>query len=373
MEASIMLEGFKASMEFHGLVYKTLIADGDSSAFFNIKYAYNTPELNNIIVEKVECKNHALRRMNVNLAALQKQKNIPSFQKKHLKNRASSIGKYVAYAIEHNRLLQPATSSSTLQKDILNSLTHCFGLHTDCSEYLCSNMTLIVPETLKRASSLIHNPKPVKGNIVPILKNTTVWNLMVPVIKRIADLSDSLMHGATTNIAESFQSQVAKFIRGKRVNYSGRGGFNRRVACATMAFRNGPAYYTTQYRLKFGMSPSSVWKKMERVEESNKTRRQRLGKRRKIRKLQFAENRPDVPYFSKRRAILGNKDYGSHANAPSLEPNVLAEKVEDYINEISVTVVQQKKIEEETRGQFDNNLYRKRRKCNNRKQSERVC
>lgn len=58
---------------------------------------------------------------------------------------------------------------------------------------------------------------------------------MLLIIKRTADLSSSLLHGATTNIAESFQSQVAKFIRGKRVNYSGRGGFNRRVACAIKA------------------------------------------------------------------------------------------------------------------------------------------
>jgi hypothetical protein len=287
MEASIMLEGFKQSMEFHGLVYKTLIGDGDSSAFFNIKYVYDKPEMGNLLVEKIECKNHAVRRMNVNLAALLRQKSIPSYQKKHLKNRSSLIGKYAVYAIEHNRLRQPNTSSATLQKDILNTLYHCFGQHTGCSQYMCENTTLIVPETLKRFYlSLMHKPQPIKQNVVSILQNTTLWNQMSPIIKRLADLSSSLLHGATTNIAESFQSQVAKFIRGKRVNYSGRGGFNRRVACATLAFRKGPAYYNKQYRLNFGKSPSSHWKKVERFEDKRKESREKLGKKRKIRNLQ---------------------------------------------------------------------------------------
>jgi hypothetical protein len=86
----------------------------------------------------------------------------PFVQKKHLRDRASAIGRYAVYAIEHNRLQQPITSSATLQKDLLNSLFHCFGLHTGCSQYLCENSTLIIPETLKCSSdSLMHKPRPI--------------------------------------------------------------------------------------------------------------------------------------------------------------------------------------------------------------------
>jgi len=36
MESDIIAEGFKCSIEMHGLIYKTVIADGDSSVYQSI-------------------------------------------------------------------------------------------------------------------------------------------------------------------------------------------------------------------------------------------------------------------------------------------------------------------------------------------------
>jgi hypothetical protein len=101
---------------------------------------------------------------------------------------------------------------------------------------------------------------------------------------------------------------------------------------------------------------------VERAEDKKRDRREKLGKKRKIRKLHFTESRPDVPYFSKRRTVLGNNDYGSNANTPSLEQNELAKKVNAYIYNIRVTLKEHAQIELETRGQFENKLYKERRK-----------
>lgn len=58
MEADIIVEGFKRSLEMHGLIYHKLIGDGDSSVYRRI---LETRPYGNLIVEKIECKNHLLR------------------------------------------------------------------------------------------------------------------------------------------------------------------------------------------------------------------------------------------------------------------------------------------------------------------------
>ncbi|XP_034232805.1 uncharacterized protein LOC117640414 [Thrips palmi] len=59
MEAAIILEGFKASVEMHGVKYYQLVGDRDSSVYNTLleKPPYGSLEL----VEKIDCKNHLLR------------------------------------------------------------------------------------------------------------------------------------------------------------------------------------------------------------------------------------------------------------------------------------------------------------------------
>jgi hypothetical protein len=56
-QSTIILEGFKTSLEAYGVKYTTLVADGDSSTYKKILDAqpYHKP------VEKIECRNHLLR------------------------------------------------------------------------------------------------------------------------------------------------------------------------------------------------------------------------------------------------------------------------------------------------------------------------
>lgn len=59
MEAAIITEGFKKSIDMHGLIYNYYIVDVDSSAYYaNI---LNARPYANVTVGKIECKNHLLR------------------------------------------------------------------------------------------------------------------------------------------------------------------------------------------------------------------------------------------------------------------------------------------------------------------------
>lgn len=58
MEQAIVVEGFKKSVELHGIKYTKLIADGDSSTYRSIVAA---APYGNQRVEKIECRNHLLR------------------------------------------------------------------------------------------------------------------------------------------------------------------------------------------------------------------------------------------------------------------------------------------------------------------------
>lgn len=60
MESTIIIEGFKSSVEINGLVYGHFIFDGDSSTY--AKYLEARPYLQ-YTVENVECRNHILRNL----------------------------------------------------------------------------------------------------------------------------------------------------------------------------------------------------------------------------------------------------------------------------------------------------------------------
>jgi len=69
MESDAIAEGFKSSLEMHGIIYKTVIADGDSSVYQAILDSKPYCE-QQIIVKKIECTNHLLRNLCKKLRAV---------------------------------------------------------------------------------------------------------------------------------------------------------------------------------------------------------------------------------------------------------------------------------------------------------------
>jgi hypothetical protein len=58
MESDIILEGYKLSMEMHGVKYAFLVGDGDSSVY---KKILESKPYGTFMVQKIECANHLLR------------------------------------------------------------------------------------------------------------------------------------------------------------------------------------------------------------------------------------------------------------------------------------------------------------------------
>jgi hypothetical protein len=58
MEANIIEAGFQESLTKHGLVYRFVIGDADSSVFACLQANVNYP--NRLQIQKVDCVNHAL-------------------------------------------------------------------------------------------------------------------------------------------------------------------------------------------------------------------------------------------------------------------------------------------------------------------------
>ncbi|KAM0736811.1 hypothetical protein ACS0PU_006460 [Formica fusca] len=62
MESDAIAEGFKSSLEMHGIIYRTIIADGDSSVYQAIVDSKSYRE-QMVTVKKIECTNHLLRNL----------------------------------------------------------------------------------------------------------------------------------------------------------------------------------------------------------------------------------------------------------------------------------------------------------------------
>jgi hypothetical protein len=62
-----------------------------------------------------------------------------------------------------------------------------------------------------------------ENNLVPELQKCGVWNDLMAAINLVAFHANSLIHNVNNNCFEGYNSIVAKYICGKRVNFSFRG------------------------------------------------------------------------------------------------------------------------------------------------------
>lgn len=65
MEADILVEGFRRSMQDHQLVYRYVVADADTSVYSQLQSKIIYP--GRMPIEKIDCKNHAVRGLNSKL------------------------------------------------------------------------------------------------------------------------------------------------------------------------------------------------------------------------------------------------------------------------------------------------------------------
>ncbi|KAK4885602.1 hypothetical protein RN001_001873 [Aquatica leii] len=260
MEAMIIAEGFQKSVATHNLIYGRVIGDGDSSVYK--KLTALAPYGPTFIIEKIECRNHLLRNYLNKLAEILKNSTFPISQRKKITN-INTLGRFrnaITKAIQYRKQeTQPfASKASSLQNDIKNSPNHIFGDHSSCDSYFCTKNT----ET--------------EENLVPELKSSGLFDLIKKINLRLAYNATSLLHDIDTNAVETYNSIVAKFVGGKRINFSLKGSYETRCKAAAISYNTNGDFLSTMHMYfngKIGsylQTFSNIRKKLTNVSKSRK-------------------------------------------------------------------------------------------------------
>ncbi|EZA47269.1 hypothetical protein X777_16541 [Ooceraea biroi] len=161
MESDAIAEGFNSSLEMHGLIYKTVIADGDSSVYQSIMNNAPYREMH-VMVRKIECTNHLLRNLCKKLKAVAETTQ-PSMHRKRefvqlrnvVKINILKIRKEVLRlaAVQRKRSQSDHVKAMDLQKAILNIPSHIFSEHKRCKEHGIIEATAITARIMSHFCS----------------------------------------------------------------------------------------------------------------------------------------------------------------------------------------------------------------------------
>ncbi|KAL4132476.1 hypothetical protein QTP88_009617 [Uroleucon formosanum] len=176
-------------------------------------------------------------------------------------------------------------------------------------------------------------------NLVPELQKYGVWNDLIAAVNLLAYHSNSLIYHVNNNSVETYNSVVAKYVGGKRVNFSLRGSYNARCNIAVSAYNYGQNYLRQFYKKSTNFSPGIYIKKF-------------IAKENKRRYIEKTKN--------KKKIIFGpDSNYGAVDEELSCQP--LAMTREDFENKLKLNKTDILKLERRTIDQPNNEEWKKER------------
>lgn len=166
---------------------------------------------------------------------------VPAELKKLIVQRAARLRRGVTTEIKarsSKKQLSLRQRTQNLEKNIQNGPSHVFGEHGSCSSYFCSG------------------PKPGEVNHVDRPRTCGLFAQVLTAMGRVASNVSSSIHDVDNNVAEHVNSVVAKFVGGKRVDYSKKRSYMGRRFGAALAFNSHGKYriYTNVGRPFFQIS-----------------------------------------------------------------------------------------------------------------------
>lgn len=329
METEIIVEGFKSSITMYGIIYERMIGDGDASTYAAVLKA-RPYENENVTVEKIECRNHVLRNFCKKLRNLITDTKYVLAHRKMLNNvKILTIRKSIVQCIRHHKTSEGPrnVAISNLHRDIINCVAHAFGDHRMCQEYYCNKHRNDNDELKK-------------------IQNSTFIFRINAIVSNVAAKSRSLIEDVDTNTVECFNSVIAKFIGGKRINFSLKGGYQGRCSAAVLSFNSQSGLSAVQ-KAFLNKSPKGRVKIIER-------------RRAQKRKLNF-----EHPVKKVRKLKDGNQkqhDYGSASTAPDMSPHELKKAEEEFLNNLRMLTSDRQAIERATVLQRDSSEWLEIRK-----------
>ncbi|XP_045764081.1 uncharacterized protein LOC123866492 [Maniola jurtina] len=165
----------------------------------------------------------------------------------------------------------------------------------------------------------------------------------------LASNAESLILDVTNNTVEQFNNVIAKFIGGKRVNYTTRGSYQARCFGAVTSWNSDLAIHSRLSKKIQGCSPG---KYTETFVERKRRTKQKTENYRK-RKLSFAQGGT-----SKRRKVTGpDENYGRLDLEPDMPAEVFEDKKNKFVSQLKLTEASAKELEKNTIGQSENELW----------------
>ncbi|KAJ8671989.1 hypothetical protein QAD02_003248 [Eretmocerus hayati] len=236
MESEALLEGFKESVETHGLIYNKFIGDGDSN-FYKILKSANPYGEWNIMPKKIECTNHLLRNFCKKIDKISKLKPTKGRKKYYyearevISKKVMTLRQALVGAIDRLRSTTELSSQQKVKRlklEIENIPYHVFGDHRGCRKYKFACDALL-PSAKKSI------------NYVPYFKAYGLFRpLLLPVQKLTLD-AESLLEKESNNLAENFNNVVCRYVGGKRVNYALSNQYNARISISVIQFNTHEA------------------------------------------------------------------------------------------------------------------------------------
>lgn len=240
MEWQAIVQGFERSVEMYNMRFMKVIADGDSSTYLKIQEA---KPYQHRIVEKDECCNHLLRNFRNQLDKATT--GCPRGLTKHVENSLERIRKGIACAVKYRNDQQNDENEkiSLLKSDMSNVVHHVFGDHANCPSY--------IQDKCKEDE-----------NYIPALKESGSYEKLSAPIRKLMYCAKDLLLGENNNIAEHYNSIVAKFVGGKRVNFALSNSYKYKTHAAAVQFNSKKAV-TTLYQTAFERNPPALTQKIE--------------------------------------------------------------------------------------------------------------
>ncbi|CAH2088763.1 unnamed protein product [Euphydryas editha] len=187
-------------------------------------------------------------------------------------------------------------------------------------------------EIIKTVNHIIVQVKKNSEDVTLVLKTCAIWHRIKYIVNTVAAKARSLMQNSDSNQVESFNNIIAKFVGGKRINFSLRQGYEARCNAAVVSF-NTKRPLSTLHRTISGKIPRSQIKKIEGI----RIKRQGKGSKclRKGRRLFPTTKECD-------------KDYGENCQKPDMTTLEYVRCKEDFLKNLPRSEEDRRQIEKST-------------------------
>ena len=294
METDILVSGFNAAEEMHGVHYMRVIGDGDSSVMCDIQQF--VPVWGHM-VKKIECANHAIKCYRNRLEKITQ--DFPKYKGKG-KLTQRVIQRLTAGARCAIKMHKESNDIALLRADLRNGPSHVFNDHSFCNPSFCKvsaqvtgeppstpvsstgncDSNLSIPETMDEiVSQEIEGEKDLhveedeaRGGDISVNRHNIPEDLFFRIQRagdRLVSMAPQLITNATTNLAECFMNIRCKFDGGKFYNHVQRGSFQHRCYGAGLRFQMGPDWTSKTWLRATGSNPAPITEEHDNKENQS--------------------------------------------------------------------------------------------------------